>query len=117
MGSDISLPKMTKLQMVKAIFEADKILAGIQQYMFMDLRNIRQPLQIEVRRLKFLIDEVDLFLHKHTGAITVAAHSANTVLGDVCLCCGRRLSGSSRAATSETGDVGQNLGDGSCEAT
>ncbi len=66
----------------------------------------------------FCIQELTLLLSdKHTGAITVAAHSANTVLGDVCLCCGRRLSGSSGAATSETGDVGQNLGDGSCEAT
>lgn len=63
------------------------------------------------------IQKLTLLSDKHTGAITVAAHSANTVLGDVCLCCGRRLSGSSGAATSETGDVGQNLGDGSCEAT
>lgn len=51
-------------------------------------------------------------LNKHTGAITEEAHLANTVLGDVCPHCRKSVRPVIyRASSSETGDVGQNLGD------
>lgn len=49
--------------------------------------------------------------NENTGAITEAAHSANTMLGEVCPHCGKPLTAeSSGADSSETGDVRQNLG-------
>lgn len=50
-----------------------------------------------------------LLSDKHTEAITEEAHSANTMLGEVCPCCKRPTSEPYRASSSETGDVRQNL--------
>jgi len=109
---------MKKNTLVHVIDEVQDILRCMK---YAAERDVDFPLDFdfaEAERAKYLIIQLPgLILRKPTEAITGAAHCANTVLGDVCLCCGRRLSGSSGAATSETGDVGQNLGDGSCEAT
>lgn len=60
--------------------------------------------------LSLLIQKLTLLLSdKHTEAITEEAHSANTMLGEVCPCCKRPTSETYRASSSETAVVGQNL--------
>ena len=74
--------------------------------------NARSVLLATYCRLRKCILEAELLLSdKHTGAITEAAHLANTVLGEVCQKEETSNIGVPGADSSETGDVGKNLGD------
>lgn len=103
---------MKKVTLVHVIDEVEDILRCMK---YAAERDVDFPLDFdfkEAARAKYLIAQLPgLILRKHTGAITEAAHSANTVLGEVCPHCGKGLTAeSSGADSSETGDVRQNLG-------
>lgn len=103
---------MKKNTLVHVIDEVQDILRCMK---YAAERDVDFPLDFdfaEAERAKYLIIQLPgLILRKPTEAITGAAHCANTVLGDVCPHCRKPVRPVIyRAATSETGDVGQNLG-------
>lgn len=62
-------------------------------------KGVKEEAEKIIPKMKLLLSD------KHTEAITEEAHSANTMLGEVCPCCKRPTSESYRASSSETPSV------------